>query len=190
MVKKKADVCGYAFKGGGGGGRGISICFCCALNISICCYGDHHGFSHTWHQENVYSCILLYSQFTPTAHPPPLFSRSALYANNLYLSQYRTLHPELLASNTPGGPKIIGDVRIHPSAQIHPSAVVSMSHGVWCVCLMVCGVYVSWCVVCMSHGVWCVCLMVCGVYVSWCVVCMSHGVWCMWYVSIVPLVRG
>ncbi|KAL5488681.1 hypothetical protein EMCRGX_G017659 [Ephydatia muelleri] len=49
---------------------------------------------------------------------------SALYANNLYLSQYRTLNPALLAHNTQGGPRIIGDVRIHPSAQIHPSAVL------------------------------------------------------------------
>ena len=66
----------------------------------------------------------LHSLLLPPLPPPPP-PRSALYANNLYLSQYRTLHPTLLACNTQGGPRIIGDVMIHPSAQIHPSAVVS-----------------------------------------------------------------
>ena len=50
---------------------------------------------------------------------------SAIYANRNYLTLYRKLHPELLAISKPEGPKIIGDVYIHPSATIDSSATVS-----------------------------------------------------------------
>ena len=50
---------------------------------------------------------------------------SAIYANRNYLTLYRKLQPDLLAISKPEGPKIIGDVYIHPSAHIDPTATVS-----------------------------------------------------------------
>ncbi|KAH9400396.1 PREDICTED: mannose-1-phosphate guanyltransferase alpha-A-like [Rhagoletis zephyria] len=59
---------------------------------------------------------------------------SAIYANRNYLTLYRKSHPELLATSAPEGPKIIGDVYIHPTATVDPSATigpnVSISEGV------------------------------------------------------------
>ncbi|XP_010334566.1 mannose-1-phosphate guanylyltransferase regulatory subunit alpha isoform X2 [Saimiri boliviensis] len=59
---------------------------------------------------------------------------SALYASRLYLSRYQTTHPERLAKHTPGGPRIRGNVYIHPTAKVAPSAVlgpnVSIGKGV------------------------------------------------------------
>ncbi|XP_071823028.1 mannose-1-phosphate guanylyltransferase regulatory subunit alpha-A-like isoform X1 [Apostichopus japonicus] len=49
---------------------------------------------------------------------------SAIYANRLYLSLYNSTHPERLAHNNDNGPKIIGDVFIHPSARVDPSATL------------------------------------------------------------------
>lgn len=48
---------------------------------------------------------------------------SALYASRLYLGQYQLTHPERLAKHTPGGPRIRGNVYIHPTAKVAPSAV-------------------------------------------------------------------
>ncbi|XP_059134400.1 mannose-1-phosphate guanyltransferase alpha isoform X2 [Peromyscus eremicus] len=48
---------------------------------------------------------------------------SALYASRLYLSRYQITHPERLAKHTPGGPRIRGNVYIHPTAKVAPSAV-------------------------------------------------------------------
>lgn len=86
-----------------------------------------------------------------------LFCRSAIYASRLYLNQYHKTHPERLAINKYGGPKIcgecmpliffnlmhlysilmlemtllifphflsLGNVYIHPTANIDPTAVV------------------------------------------------------------------
>ncbi|XP_060774959.1 mannose-1-phosphate guanyltransferase alpha-B isoform X1 [Neoarius graeffei] len=59
---------------------------------------------------------------------------SAIYASRLYLNQYNETHPERLASNQEGGPKIIGNVYIHPTANIDSTAVlgpnVSIGKGV------------------------------------------------------------
>uniref|UniRef100_A0A667Z917 GDP-mannose pyrophosphorylase Aa n=1 Tax=Myripristis murdjan TaxID=586833 RepID=A0A667Z917_9TELE len=59
---------------------------------------------------------------------------SAIYASRLYLNQYHKTHPERLASNKEGGPKISGNVYIHPTANIDPTAVlgpnVSIGTGV------------------------------------------------------------
>ncbi|XP_029985663.1 mannose-1-phosphate guanyltransferase alpha-A, partial [Sphaeramia orbicularis] len=59
---------------------------------------------------------------------------SAIYASRLYLNQYHTTHPERLASDTEGGPKIRGNVYIHPTANIDPTATlgpnVSIGTGV------------------------------------------------------------
>ncbi|XP_066520876.1 mannose-1-phosphate guanyltransferase alpha-B [Hoplias malabaricus] len=59
---------------------------------------------------------------------------SAIYASRLYLKRYHETHPERLTTNREGGPKIIGDVYIHPTANIDPSAVlgpnVSIGKGV------------------------------------------------------------
>ncbi|MEE6488937.1 hypothetical protein FKM82_015441 [Ascaphus truei] len=59
---------------------------------------------------------------------------SAIYASRLYLSQYHTTHPERLAGTTEGGPTILGNVYIHPTAKVDPSAVlgpnVSIGMGV------------------------------------------------------------
>ncbi|XP_030877222.1 mannose-1-phosphate guanyltransferase alpha isoform X6 [Leptonychotes weddellii] len=48
---------------------------------------------------------------------------SALYASRLYLGQYQLTHPERLAKHAPGGPRIRGNVYIHPTAKVAPSAV-------------------------------------------------------------------
>ncbi|KAK2888985.1 hypothetical protein QQF64_029000 [Cirrhinus molitorella] len=59
---------------------------------------------------------------------------SAIYASRLYLKQYHQTHPERLTTNQDGTPKVIGDVYIHPTANIDPSAVlgpnVSIGKGV------------------------------------------------------------
>uniref|UniRef100_UPI00398EB6DB mannose-1-phosphate guanylyltransferase regulatory subunit alpha-A-like n=1 Tax=Pristiophorus japonicus TaxID=55135 RepID=UPI00398EB6DB len=59
---------------------------------------------------------------------------SAIYANRLYLNQYRTTHPDRLAIDGQGGPRILGNVYIHPTATIDPTAVlgpnVTISMGV------------------------------------------------------------
>ncbi|XP_034042406.1 mannose-1-phosphate guanyltransferase alpha-A isoform X2 [Thalassophryne amazonica] len=59
---------------------------------------------------------------------------SAIYASRLYLNQYHNSHPERLATNKEGGPRIIGNVYIHPTASIDPTASlgpnVSVSMGV------------------------------------------------------------
>ncbi len=48
---------------------------------------------------------------------------SAIYANRHYLSLYESVAPERL---TKDGPEIIGNVFVHPSADVHPTAVVSI----------------------------------------------------------------
>lgn len=59
---------------------------------------------------------------------------SAIYASRLYLNQYHKTHPERLAANQEGSPKITGNVYIHPTASIDPTAVlgpnVSIGKGV------------------------------------------------------------
>lgn len=51
---------------------------------------------------------------------------SAIYANRYYLKLYRKSNPELLSAGTSEGPKIIGDVFIHPTASIDATATVSL----------------------------------------------------------------
>lgn len=46
---------------------------------------------------------------------------SAVYANRHYLAVLRAKNAHLLAANEEGGPKIVGDVLIDPSAVVHPS---------------------------------------------------------------------
>uniref|UniRef100_A0A6I8NGY9 GDP-mannose pyrophosphorylase A n=1 Tax=Ornithorhynchus anatinus TaxID=9258 RepID=A0A6I8NGY9_ORNAN len=59
---------------------------------------------------------------------------SALYASRLYLSRYQHSHPERLAQDSPTGPRIRGNVYIHPTAKVASSAVlgpnVSIGEGV------------------------------------------------------------
>ncbi|XP_059503606.1 mannose-1-phosphate guanyltransferase alpha-A isoform X2 [Stegostoma tigrinum] len=59
---------------------------------------------------------------------------SAIYANRLYLNQYQKTHPDRLAKDEPDGPRILGNVYIHPTAHIDPTAVlgpnVTISTGV------------------------------------------------------------
>lgn len=50
---------------------------------------------------------------------------SAIYANQLYLELYKKTHPNRLAKNGDGLPKIIGNVYIHPSASVDPTAEVN-----------------------------------------------------------------
>lgn len=54
---------------------------------------------------------------------------SAIYANRQYLAMYRRSQPDRLAGFDRGDatPKIVGDVYIHPTAQVHSSCVVSGS---------------------------------------------------------------
>ncbi|XP_052813263.1 mannose-1-phosphate guanyltransferase alpha-A-like isoform X2 [Mya arenaria] len=49
---------------------------------------------------------------------------AAIYANRHYLHLYKKSHPERLAKNGPGKPQVIGDVYIHPSAQVDETAVL------------------------------------------------------------------
>ena len=49
---------------------------------------------------------------------------SAIYANRHYLDMYRENNIDRLATNGPNKPKIIGDVFIHPSANVHPTSVL------------------------------------------------------------------
>ncbi|XP_077979372.1 mannose-1-phosphate guanylyltransferase regulatory subunit alpha-A-like isoform X1 [Glandiceps talaboti] len=49
---------------------------------------------------------------------------SAIYANRHYLELYGKYHPERLAENCDDGPKIIGDVFIHPTANVDSSATL------------------------------------------------------------------
>ena len=49
---------------------------------------------------------------------------SAIYANRHYLDLYRQTHPNWLTKNSESGPKIVGDVFIHPSASVDPTATV------------------------------------------------------------------
>lgn len=53
-----------------------------------------------------------------------LYYSAAIYTNRHYLAIYRRTHPERLAVNGEGKPKVTGDVFIHPTAQVHPTAVV------------------------------------------------------------------
>lgn len=59
---------------------------------------------------------------------------SAIYANRLYLELYKKTHPNRLAKNGDGLPKIIGNVFIHQSATVDPTAElgpnVSIGFGV------------------------------------------------------------
>lgn len=50
--------------------------------------------------------------------------RAAIYANRHYLALYQNWHKEILAKNGELKPQIIGDVYIHPTADVHPTAVV------------------------------------------------------------------
>jgi len=49
---------------------------------------------------------------------------SAIYANRHYLEVYRRSHPEALSRPSADGPIIVGDVRVHPSADVHPTAKI------------------------------------------------------------------
>lgn len=49
---------------------------------------------------------------------------SAIYANRNYLTIYRMFQPQVLSTSVPSGLQIIGDVYIHPSAEIDPTAIV------------------------------------------------------------------
>jgi len=52
---------------------------------------------------------------------------SALPATALYLNQYRSTNPELLARPTSGGPEIMEPVHIDPTAQVDPTAKIGPS---------------------------------------------------------------
>ncbi|XP_052721651.1 mannose-1-phosphate guanyltransferase alpha-A-like isoform X2 [Crassostrea angulata] len=51
-------------------------------------------------------------------------SGAAIYANRHYLALYQNWHKERLAKNGELKPQIIGDVYIHPTADVHPTAVL------------------------------------------------------------------
>lgn len=52
------------------------------------------------------------------------YFRAAIYANRHYLALYQNWHKERLARSGELKPQIIGDVYIHPTADVHPTAVV------------------------------------------------------------------
>uniref|UniRef100_A0A673Y6F6 GDP-mannose pyrophosphorylase Aa n=1 Tax=Salmo trutta TaxID=8032 RepID=A0A673Y6F6_SALTR len=76
----------------------------------------------------------LYVYKTPAIWSQIKSAGSAIYASRLYLNQYHKTHPERLATNKEGGPRISGNVYIHPTANIDPTAVlgpnVSIGTGV------------------------------------------------------------
>lgn len=76
----------------------------------------------------------LYVYKTPSFWSQIKSAGSAIYASRLYLNQYHSTHPERLATNEQGGPRISGNVYIHPTANIDPTAVlgpnVSIGTGV------------------------------------------------------------
>uniref|UniRef100_A0A1I8GSF9 NTP_transferase domain-containing protein n=2 Tax=Macrostomum lignano TaxID=282301 RepID=A0A1I8GSF9_9PLAT len=49
---------------------------------------------------------------------------AAIYANRHVLDLYRSSHPTWLAAPDRAGPRLIGDVYIHPSASVSPTAVL------------------------------------------------------------------
>ncbi|XP_056013280.1 mannose-1-phosphate guanyltransferase alpha-A-like isoform X2 [Ostrea edulis] len=51
-------------------------------------------------------------------------SGAAIYANRHYLALYQDWHTERLSKNGELKPQIIGDVYIHPTADVHPTAVL------------------------------------------------------------------
>uniref|UniRef100_A0A8C8IHF4 Nucleotidyl transferase domain-containing protein n=1 Tax=Oncorhynchus tshawytscha TaxID=74940 RepID=A0A8C8IHF4_ONCTS len=65
----------------------------------------------------------LYVYKTPAIWSQIKSAGSAIYASRLYLNQYHKTHPERLATNKEGGPRISGNVYIHPTANIDPTAV-------------------------------------------------------------------
>uniref|UniRef100_A0A8C7TTJ8 GDP-mannose pyrophosphorylase Aa n=1 Tax=Oncorhynchus mykiss TaxID=8022 RepID=A0A8C7TTJ8_ONCMY len=76
----------------------------------------------------------LYVYKTPAFWSQIKSAGSAIYASRLYLNQYHKTHPERLATTEDGGPRISGNVYIHPTANIDPTAVlgpnVSIGTGV------------------------------------------------------------
>uniref|UniRef100_A0A8C7F6E0 GDP-mannose pyrophosphorylase Aa n=1 Tax=Oncorhynchus kisutch TaxID=8019 RepID=A0A8C7F6E0_ONCKI len=76
----------------------------------------------------------LYVYKTPAIWSQIKSAGSAIYASRLYLNQYHKTHPERLATNKEGGPRISGNVYIHQTANIDPTAVlgpnVSIGTGV------------------------------------------------------------
>ncbi len=122
---------------------GLVVDICCLITIMhwlCCCIFYTHD------------CVCVYMIVVTVMLPS--FFRSAIYASRLYLNQYHTTHPERLATNREGGPKtrgrcleevyilfvlkssfctpsnayfILGNVYIHPTANIDPTAVVSVS---------------------------------------------------------------
>lgn len=49
---------------------------------------------------------------------------SAIYANRHYLELYHKTHPDWLVQNSEGKPTVVGDVFIHPTANVHPTAML------------------------------------------------------------------
>ncbi|KAG9277646.1 mannose-1-phosphate guanyltransferase alpha-B [Astyanax mexicanus] len=76
---------------------------------------------------------------------------SAIYASRLYLNRYHQTHPERLATNQEEeGPKIIGDVYIHPTANIDSTAVLGPNVSIGTGVTIGAGVRVRECIV--LHG--------------------------------------
>ena len=79
-------------------------------------------------------CIYIYNVYKAKLTSSIIFSslcfwfRATIYANRNYLKIYRTRNPELLTQSSDKGPRIIGDVYIHPTAQVDSTAVVCFTH--------------------------------------------------------------
>jgi hypothetical protein len=69
--------------------------------------------------------IMELQMFHVTDKELDVYCRMALRCSSLYLAQYRSTMPELLASGDGKRlPTILGDVFIHRSAKVHPTAKV------------------------------------------------------------------
>uniref|UniRef100_A0A4W5NV92 GDP-mannose pyrophosphorylase Aa n=1 Tax=Hucho hucho TaxID=62062 RepID=A0A4W5NV92_9TELE len=106
---------------------------------------DEHTNGNGWHraeairlEQDIFTALAgqgkLYVYKTPAIWSQIKSAGSAIYASRLYLNQYHKTHPERLATNKDGGPRISGNVYIHPTANIDPTAVlgpnVSIGTGV------------------------------------------------------------
>uniref|UniRef100_A0A4W5NSG3 GDP-mannose pyrophosphorylase Aa n=1 Tax=Hucho hucho TaxID=62062 RepID=A0A4W5NSG3_9TELE len=96
--------------------------------------GDEHTNGNGWHraeairlEQDIFTALAgqgkLYVYKTPAIWSQIKSAGSAIYASRLYLNQYHKTHPERLATNKDGGPRISGNVYIHPTANIDPTAV-------------------------------------------------------------------
>ena len=113
LVRRKYSIYSSVF-------NNCFVCECVCLVWFFCLLGG-------WGGEG-FLCCCFFVRFFACVVPIECIllstDRAAIYANRHYLAIYKRTHPERLAVNSEGKPRITGDVFIHPTAQVHPTAVV------------------------------------------------------------------